>query len=150
MTKVVLVAGGQLEELPSDADVWVGVDRGSLHLIEKGLAPDLAVGDFDSVSQQEFELIQKQAKEILCAQPEKDDTDLELAVTASFERYPDASVTIFATFGGRMDHTLANVFLPRLLYRHAIGLFEGYLSPRNLHAIAREAKGCNQDIVKRD
>ena len=110
MTKVVLVAGGQLEELPSDADVWVGVDRGSLHLIEKGLAPDLAVGDFDSVSQQEFELIQKQAKEILCAQPEKDDTDLELAVAATFERY--ASVTIFATFGGRMDHTLANVFLP--------------------------------------
>ena len=30
MTKIVLVAGGQLEELPPDADVWVGVDRGSL------------------------------------------------------------------------------------------------------------------------
>ena len=26
MTKVVLVAGGQLEELPSDVDAWVGVD----------------------------------------------------------------------------------------------------------------------------
>lgn len=60
MTKVVLVAGGQLEELPSDADVWIGVDRGSLYLIEQGITPDLAVGDFDSVSQQEFELIQKQ------------------------------------------------------------------------------------------
>ena len=54
MTKVVLVAGGQLEELPSDADVWVGVDRGSLHLIEQGIVPDLAVGDFDSVSSQEL------------------------------------------------------------------------------------------------
>ena len=112
MIKVVLVAGGQLEELPSDVDVWVGVDRGSLYLIEQGIAPDLAVGDFDSVSLQEFELIQKQAKEVLCAQPEKDDTDLELAVTATFEHYPNANVTIFAAFGGRMDHTLANVFLP--------------------------------------
>ena len=112
MTKVVLVAGGQLEELPSDVDVWVGVDRGSLYLIEQGITPDLAVGDFDSVSQQEFKLIQKQAKEVLCAQPEKDDTDLELAVTATFEHYPNANVTIFAAFGGRIDHTLANVFLP--------------------------------------
>lgn len=93
MTKVVLVAGGQLEELPSDVDVWVGVDRGSLYLIEQGITPDLAVGDFDSVSQQEFKLIQKQAKEVLCAQPEKDDTDLELAVTATFEHYPNANVT---------------------------------------------------------
>ena len=71
MTKVVLVAGGQLEELPSDADVWVGVDRGSLHLIEQGIVPDLAVGDFDSVSSQEFELVQRKAKEVLRAQPEK-------------------------------------------------------------------------------
>ncbi|RKV88743.1 MAG: thiamine diphosphokinase, partial [Streptococcus sp.] len=39
MTKVVLVAGGQLEELPSDADVWIGVDRGSLYLIEQGIVP---------------------------------------------------------------------------------------------------------------
>ena len=88
------------------------MDRGSLYLIEQGITPDLAVGDFDSVSQQEFELVQRKAKEVLRAQPEKDDTDLELAVAATFERYPDANVTIFAAFGGRMDHTLANVFLP--------------------------------------
>ena len=88
------------------------MDRGSLHLIEQGIVPDLAVGDFDSVSSQEFELVQRKAKEVLRAQPEKDDTDLELAVAATFERYPDANVTIFAAFGGRMDHTLANVFLP--------------------------------------
>ena len=68
MTKVVLVAGGQLEELPSDVDAWVGVDRGSLHLIEQGIVPDLAVGDFDSVSLQEFELVQRKAKEVLRAQ----------------------------------------------------------------------------------
>ena len=112
MTKIAVVAGGQLETLPTDVDIWIGVDRGSLYLIDREIDPDFAVGDFDSVTQDEFQRIQEKAGAIIQAQPEKDDTDLELAVAATFERYPDANVTIFAAFGGRMDHTLANVFLP--------------------------------------
>ena len=57
-------------------------------------------------------LICSQSKEVLQAQPEKDDTDLELAVKAVFARSPQAQVTIFGAFGGRLDHTLANIFLP--------------------------------------
>ena len=30
MTKIAVVAGGQLETLPTDVDIWIGVDRGSL------------------------------------------------------------------------------------------------------------------------
>ena len=56
--------------------------------------------------------IKGKAKEVIQAQPEKDDTDLELAVLACFERYPDAYLTIFGAFGGRLDHALANIFLP--------------------------------------
>ena len=95
-----------------DFDLFIGVDRGSLLLIEQGICPDLAVGDFDSVSEKELALICSQSKEVLQAQPEKDDTDLELAVKAVFARYPQAQVTIFGAFGGRLDHTLANIFLP--------------------------------------
>ena len=68
--------------------------------------------DFDSVSDEELLRIKGKAKEVIQAQPEKDDTDLELAVLACFERYPDAYLTIFGAFGGRLDHALANVFLP--------------------------------------
>ena len=112
MIKIALFAGGTIDSFQMDFDLFIGVDRGSLFLIEQGICPDLAVGDFDSVSEKELALICSQSKEVLQAQPEKDDTDLELAVKAVFERYPQAQVTIFGAFGGRLDHTVANIFLP--------------------------------------
>ena len=112
MTKIALFAGGTIDSFQMDFDLFIGVDRGSLLLIEQGICPDLAVGDFDSVSEKELALIYSQSKEVLQAQSEKDDTDLELAVKAVFARYPQAQVTIFGAFGGRLDHTLANIFLP--------------------------------------
>lgn len=112
MTKIALFAGGTIDSFQMDFDLFIGVDRGSLFLIEQGICPDLAVGDFDSVSEEELALICSQSKEVLQAQPEKDDTDLELAVKAVFARSPQAQVTIFGAFGGRLDHTLANIFLP--------------------------------------
>lgn len=112
MIKIALFAGGTIDSFQIDFDLFIGVDRGSLFLIEQGICPDLAVGDFDSVSEKELALIYSQSKEVLQAQPEKDDTDLELAVKAVFARYPQAQLTIFGAFGGRLDHTLANIFLP--------------------------------------
>ena len=112
MIKIALFAGGTIDSFQMDFDLFIGVDRGSLLLIEQGICPDLAVGDFDSVSEKELALIYSQSKEVLQAQPEKDDTDLELAVKAVFARYPQAQLTIFGAFGGRLDHTLANIFLP--------------------------------------
>ena len=112
MTKIALFAGGMIDSFQVDFDIFIGVDRGSLFLIEQGICPDLAVGDFDSVSEEELALVCSQSKEVLQAQPEKDDTDLELAVKAVFARSPQAQVTIFGAFGGRLDHTLANIFLP--------------------------------------
>ena len=112
MIKIALFAGGMIDSFQVDFDIFIGVDRGSLFLIEQGICPDLAVGDFDSVSEKELALICSQSKEVLQVQPEKDDTDLELAVKAVFARYPRAQVTIFGAFGGRLDHTLANIFLP--------------------------------------
>ena len=112
MIKIALFAGGTIDSFQMDFDLFIGVDRGSLFLIEQGICPDLAVGDFDSVSEEELALICSQSKEVLQAQPEKNDTDLELAVKTVFVRYPQAQVTIFGAFGGRLDHTLANIFLP--------------------------------------
>ena len=112
MIKIALFAGGTIDSFQMDFDLFIGVDRGSLLLIEQGICPDLAVGDFDSVSEKELALICSQSKEVLQAQPEKDDTDLELAVKAVFARSPQAQVMIFGAFGGRLDHTLANIFLP--------------------------------------
>ena len=61
MTKVAVFAGGQLSDFSTGFDVFVGVDRGSLFLLENKLPLDIAVGDFDSVSQDELRGIQHEA-----------------------------------------------------------------------------------------
>lgn len=112
MTRVAVFAGGDKTHYRTDFDRFIGVDAGALWLLEQGLPLDLAVGDFDSVSPAEFEKIKTKAKKVVTARPEKDDTDLELALLLVFKDFPKATVTIFGAFGGRMDHTLASVFLP--------------------------------------
>ena len=110
MIKIALFAGGTIDSFQLDFDIFIGVDRGSLFLIEQGICPDLSVGDFDSVSEEELALICSQSKEVLQAQPEKDDTDLELAVKAVFARSPQAQVTIFGAFGIELPFILFYLF----------------------------------------
>jgi len=111
-TRVAVFAGGDRGHYRTDFDFFVGVDRGSLWVLEKKLFLALAVGDFDSVTVEERQLIQANAQHFVQAQPEKDDTDLDLALLTIFEKSPQAQVTIFGALGGRIDHMLANVFLP--------------------------------------
>ena len=51
MGNIAILAGGDSTLLPRDHDVYVGVDGGCLKLLEQGLPLDIAVGDFDSVSE---------------------------------------------------------------------------------------------------
>ncbi len=37
----------------ADAD-WIGIDRGTLILLEAGITPQFAVGDFDSITRREI------------------------------------------------------------------------------------------------
>lgn len=70
-TKVAIVAGGRVETIPLDLDVYVGVDAGCLFLLEQGLELSLAVGDFDSVEPEEFQSIQSAAHELRTSVAEK-------------------------------------------------------------------------------
>lgn len=112
MPRVVLVAGRRpVLDLP-DHDILVAVDRACLHLVEAGYQLDLAVGDFDSVTAAELELIRRHSQTFQLAPAEKNDTDTELALQLLFQRFPDAQVIICGAFGGRLDHELSNLFLP--------------------------------------
>lgn len=111
MIRVALFAGGDLDLLPTDFDIVVGVDAGSLFVLEHGLPLDLAIGDFDSVTPSDLKRIQASAKEVIQAPSEKDDTDLELALKTVFSKYPHAQATVFGAMGGRVDHFLSNLFL---------------------------------------
>ncbi|MBM7635233.1 thiamine diphosphokinase [Streptococcus saliviloxodontae] len=112
MTKIALIAGGDQSRLSPDFDYYVGVDRGCLFLLESGLSLDMAVGDFDSVTADEWKLIETQSKVLIKAAAEKDDTDTELALKEIFKRYPQSQVYLYGVFGGRLDHLMSNIFLP--------------------------------------
>ncbi|WP_160720058.1 thiamine diphosphokinase [Bacillus sp. USDA818B3_A] len=111
-----ILAGGPEELLPdltayqeSDA-IWVGVDRGVFHLIRRNIIPSKAFGDFDSVTQEELSAIEDQVTGIKKYKPEKDETDMELALNWAVEQKPE-SIRLFGATGGRLDHLLANVHL---------------------------------------
>lgn len=111
MIKIAVIAGGSFDCLPEPADLYVGVDAGSLRLLEASLPLDWAIGDFDSVTPEELGRIREMAERFLQAPAEKDDTDLELALKEIFKAYPQAQVRIYGALGGRMDHMMANLFL---------------------------------------
>ncbi|HEM6265172.1 TPA: thiamine diphosphokinase [Streptococcus suis] len=112
MIKIAVVAGGSFDCLSEPADLYVGVDAGSLRLLDHSLPLDWAIGDFDSVTPEELGRIQDLAERFLQAPAEKDDTDLELALKEVFKAYPQAQVRIYGALGGRMDHMMSNLFLP--------------------------------------
>ncbi len=54
MIKIAVIAGGSFDCLPEPADLYVGVDAGSLRLLDHSLPLDWAIGDFDSVTPEEL------------------------------------------------------------------------------------------------
>ncbi|MBM6628696.1 thiamine diphosphokinase [Mammaliicoccus vitulinus] len=93
-----------LQEQQND---WIGVDRGTLELLNHQIMPIAAVGDFDSVTNEELHQIKKQI-EIDPVKKEKDDTDLALAVNLAVE-LGYAEIRIYGATGGRLDHFMGAV-----------------------------------------
>ncbi|GAB1611700.1 thiamine diphosphokinase [Mammaliicoccus lentus] len=86
---------------------WIGVDRGTLELVNNQIKPVSAVGDFDSVNEQELEQIRK-AIDVYPVKKEKDDTDLALAVNLAVDMgYTE--IEIYGATGGRLDHYMGAV-----------------------------------------
>ncbi|KRL07726.1 thiamine diphosphokinase [Liquorilactobacillus hordei] len=123
-----LLVGGPVSEWPDELlerntdKIWVGADRGALRLVKKGIQPAIAIGDFDSSTKEEQDLIRENSKKVYTAKPEKDDTDTELSLKIIFESFQNISrINIFGATGGRIDHLLANLFfvLRKPFYEYA-------------------------------
>jgi thiamine pyrophosphokinase len=99
-----------LQEYEEDGSVWVGVDKGVFTLLLKKLKPTIAFGDFDSVSEEEFHLLKKHVEQMNIFAPEKNETDMELALNWAVSQNP-SKIRIFGGTGGRLDHFLANIQL---------------------------------------
>ncbi|MFB5265479.1 thiamine diphosphokinase [Paenibacillus enshidis] len=102
-----------------DGDLIIGADRGALYLVEHGIRPDIAVGDFDSVLPEQRDKVEACSKRLLSCDPvHKDLTDTELALELAIEEQIGEVLLLGAT-GTRMDHTLANLqMLLRAMQHH--------------------------------
>lgn len=97
-----------LEEYDSRESWWLGVDKGVFTLLAAGIKPDYAFGDFDSVTEEEWTQIQKEVQNLHTFKPEKDETDMELALDWALAKRPE-KIRVFGGTGGRLDHFLGNV-----------------------------------------
>jgi len=111
-----VVSGGdfdpprRLEQWASRAAVVVAADSGAEHALRMGLPVHLVVGDLDSLSPEAQTQLQAAGTEFRTHRTDKDETDTELALRELMERGCD-QVIVLCALGGRLDHTLANVFL---------------------------------------
>ncbi|MBU1326609.1 thiamine diphosphokinase [Patescibacteria group bacterium] len=114
INKLAIVAGGKLSKkfLPEmkRADYSIGVDHGAYWLIKNNIRPDVSLGDFDSVTEEELRCIKQQSKKIIVCAKEKNETDLEIAVGEAMSIHPQ-KVVIYGATGVRLDHTIAAVNL---------------------------------------
>lgn len=119
MKTVVICGGGPTSEM-IDFSAWkekevifIGADRGALYLLQQGVTPTEAVGDFDSISKEEYQRIAQSVQKVDRYRAEKDETDIELAVERALA-YEPKQIILTGVTGGRLDHFQSAL---HLLYR---------------------------------
>jgi len=111
----VVVAGGDaplahVRELVPDGAYVIAADSGHDHARALGIVVHRIVGDLDSADPRAVEIAVAGGAELEAHPPEKDATDLELALHAAME-WGVRDVLVIGGYGGRLDHLLANALV---------------------------------------
>lgn len=116
--KVLILAGGDLHvtqrliEQLADATLIIAADSGIRHAKSLAITPNLLVGDFDSISNEDREYYKNIP--IVQHQPEKDDLDLELAIQEAKQKClknqaNEHELILVGATGSRLDQSLAAI-----------------------------------------
>ena len=100
----------------TESDLVIAADGGYDHLLQIGLRADVVIGDFDSVTSSE--IWEDTVCEKLTYPPEKDDTDMMLAIKLGLSR-GFGQFNAYGGLGGRLDHTVANIQALSFLAEHS-------------------------------
>lgn len=96
--------------LIGEEDFLVAADGGLKHIFRLKLWPNLLIGDLDSVTAEDLAECETSGVKTLRYPPEKNETDLELAIQAVLSgEY--SRIRIAGALGGRLDQTLGNLYL---------------------------------------
>ena len=96
------------------ADLIIAADSGQITAEKCGVPPHIIAGDFDS-----SDLPKNTAAQIIRVPAEKDDTDTMLACDIAI-RHGARKITVLGGTGGRIDHSLSNLFLLEKLKQDGI------------------------------
>lgn len=116
MQRIIIFANGELPDLKKvralllPDDYIICADGGTRHALALNLKPDLVIGDMDSIQKNQWQKLQKSGISVELFSRDKNETDLELAVTRAVEMNPE-QIIIVAALGGRLDQTLGNITL---------------------------------------
>jgi len=89
----------------------VAADGGARHAPGLGLRIHQWVGDGDSLPAADLEALRAAGVPVTLVAPEKDETDIELALRTAIDAGADDLVILGAFGGARLDHALANATL---------------------------------------
>lgn len=110
--KCTIISGGEYFPWTQEEGLIIACDAGYVHAVRNGIAPDVVLGDFDSIPEGV-----KIPSGAIFHPVRKDDTDTMLAARYALENgYCD--ITIVCALGGRLDHTLANLQTAAFIVRH--------------------------------
>jgi thiamine pyrophosphokinase len=116
----------QIQSLVEADDYIIAADGGTHHALQIGIVPNVIIGDLDSLAPADKAQIENAGGEIIPFSPRKDETDLELALRHAVEKGA-TDIVLIAALGGRVDQTVANLFLlslPELAGRN-VSIVEG-------------------------
>lgn len=116
LKRAVIFANG---EIPNDViiihlldpqDFFIAADGGAQHLLRLKIIPNLVVGDLDSMHPSVRDRLLNQKVEVQDYETEKNETDLELALQAAYDKgFQD--ILVIGGFGGRLDQLIGNLAL---------------------------------------
>ena len=106
-----IVCGSPHLWLPTELTGYIiGVDRGALKLIDKHISCHVVIGDFDSISEAERQLIEENVEIVLELPTAKDVTDCEAAVEHAVGEGCH-QIYLYGATGARFDHQFATIGL---------------------------------------
>ena len=116
--KVCIVLNGEVKDykktkeiiLEENYNYIIGADGGCNHLFKMNITPNYIVGDLDSIKREIIEYYENKNVTFKRYPSHKDETDSEICIYLAKLLGAD-EIDIFATLGGRIDHTLANIGL---------------------------------------
>jgi thiamine pyrophosphokinase len=97
-------------EAAGQSDLVLAANGGALHCLRLEIVPAIVIGDLDSLEEADRQTLEASGTEFITHSPDKDQTDLELALLDALARGA-TEITVLGAIGGRLDMTIANVQL---------------------------------------